>query len=218
MTTKLLIAAVAFIGTFAQAQTVTFTDTHDDSTATNGTCQDYCSATSAPDPANPNRLVVGFGFGNQGSCTVGGFSANCWSDQAFHVGAGIPFLANTRSDRICTTITAVEGEQISRIVVGQFGGGTRGARGGSFSGSTTVHIDNTLFFLGNAFSVSTAQDLPPGYTRAEVCVATTISATNVNFVNGRRVIIGSAEARISSLTIAAETEPLPEPIPTEPAR
>jgi len=204
MSLKLLIGLIAFTPMFAQAQTVTFSDTHDVSAATNGTCQDYCSATSVPDPANPNRLIVGFGFGNQGSCTVGGVSALCWADQRFHVGVGVPFVARVRSDTLCTTVTAIEGEQISRILVGQSGGGIRGARGaGDFTGSTTAYVDGMPFFIGSAFAVNAARDLPPGQTQVEVCVATTLSATNVR----GRLVFGTAEAAVVALSITAETQP-----------
>lgn len=204
MSTRLSIAVIAFMPMFAQVPAVTFSDTHDVSAATNGTCQDYCSATSAPDPANPNRLVVGFGFGNQGSCIIGGVSYNCWADQAFHVGIDVPFVAPLRSDTLCTTVTAAEGQQISRILVSQWGGGTRSQRGGSFSGSTTASVDGTPFFTGSAFAVNAAHDLPPGQTQVEVCVATTLSATNVR----GRLIFGTAQAAVVALSISAETQPI----------
>jgi hypothetical protein len=214
----------------AQAQ-VTYSNINDASfSLVSGTslCQDYCSAKSAPDEANPNRLVIGFGEGNQGSCIVGGNSYPCWSDQAFHVGTQA-FVARQRVDRICATATAAPGQYISRVAVNQRGGWQTGARGGHVSGLATVSIDNVSVFAGGAFNVNVEQiasqadvDARIFHAKLDICLFTSLSATNENFVYGRRTIIGSADARIFEAEFLVDTLPIPplpvpEAVPTEPA-
>jgi hypothetical protein len=200
-----------------QAQ-VSYSNTNDASfSLVNGEslCQDYCSATSAPDPSNPNRLLIGFGVGNLGSCIVGDRSYPCWSDQAFHVGTQA-FVARQRVDRICSTASSAEGQYISNVVVTQRGSSAIGLRGGHVSGLTTVSIDNVQVYAGGAFNVNVARaalqedvDARRFHTRLEICIFTSLSATNENFVYGRRTLIGSADARIVEADFLVETLPVP---------
>jgi hypothetical protein len=226
--TRLCPLALALAASAAQAQ-VTYSNINDASfSLVNGTslCQDYCSAASAPDAANPNRFVIGFGAGNQGSCIVGSNSYPCWSDQAFHVGTQA-FVARQRVDRICATAVAAPGQYISRVAVIQRGGWVTGARGGHVSGLATVSIDNVPVFAGGAFNVNVEQsasqedvDARIFHAKLDICIFTSLSATNENFVYGRRTIIGSADARISEAEFLVDTLPIPplpvaEAIPTE---
>jgi hypothetical protein len=221
--------ALALAASAAQAQ-VTYSNVNDASfslVSGESLCQDYCSARSAPDEANPNRFVIGFGAGNQGSCIVGNNSYPCWSDQAFHVGTQA-FVARQRVDRICATATAAPEQYISRVAVIQRGGWVTGARGGHVSGLATVSIDNVQVFAGGAFNVNVEQSASQAdvdarifHTKLDICIFTSLSATNENFVFGRRTIIGSADARISEAEFLVDTLPIPplpvpEAIPTEP--
>jgi len=209
--------ALALAASAAQAQ-VTYSNINDASAsvvAGTSLCQDYCSAASAPDAANPNRLLIAFGAGNQGSCIVGNNSYPCWSDQAFHVGTQ-PFVARQRVDRICATATAAPGQYISRVAVNQRGGWSVGARGGHVSGLATVSIDNVPVFAGSAFNVAVEQnasqeavDARVFHTKLDICIFTSLSATNENFVYGRRTIIGSADARIFEAEFLVDTLPIP---------
>jgi hypothetical protein len=218
--TRLCPLALALAASAAQAQ-VTYSNINDASfSLVSGTslCQDYCSSTSAPDTANPNRFVVGFGAGNQGSCIVGNNSYPCWSDQAFHVGTSA-FLARQRVDRICATATAAKEQYISRVAVTQRGGWSVGIRGGHVSGLATVSIDNVAVFSGSAFNVNVVQEASQAdvdarvfHTKLDICIFSSLSATNENFVYGRRTIIGSADARIFEADFLVDTLPIP-PLP-----
>jgi hypothetical protein len=212
--------AFAFAASVAQAQ-VTYSNTNDASFSLVGgvaLCQDYCAATSAPDPANPNRLRIGFGFGQRGSCIVGSSSFPCWSDQAFRVSTQ-PFAARLRVDRICTTASAAPGQYISNVVVSQHGSFATGARGGHVTGLSTVSIDNVQVYAGGAFNVGVVQSASQAdldarifHTKLHICIFTSLSATNENIVYGRRTIIGSADARIYETEFLVETLPIP-PLP-----
>jgi hypothetical protein len=212
--------ALALAASAAQAQ-VTYSNTNDASfSLVNGEslCQDYCSATSLPDPVNPNRLLIGFGLGNQGSCMIGDRSYPCWSDQAFHVGTQ-SFVARQRVDRICSTATAADGQYISNVLVTQRGSSAVGARGGSVSGLAAVSIDNVQVYAGGAFNVYVERaalqedvDARRFHTKLDICIFTSLSATNENIVFGRRTIIGSADARIFETNFLVETLPIP-PLP-----
>lgn len=111
----LLSAVLATTGT-ASAQTATFSG-FDDNT---GSARCYDPATTAPDPTNPNRLVIGM--------------APCV--------ASSPTGAKTAMDTLNFQVAAPDGYYVSRITFTQ-SGSTSGSRGGSgFRGATWV-VDKT---------------------------------------------------------------------------
>jgi hypothetical protein len=71
-------------------------------------------------------------------------------------------------------------------------------------------------YAGGAFNVNVARaalqedvDARRFHTRLEICIFTSLSATNENFVYGRRTLIGSADARIVEADFLVETLPVP---------
>lgn len=187
-----LLAMVGFsfgVASSAQAQTATFSNINDADLGSS-----FDSSTTAPDPANPNRLVIGFhsGFNSQWINTQ--FKA---STAAFH--------RSGATDTMCMRISAEDGYYISGITYSQFGFGSI-LRTGSARGSISFVVNDLaagVAGFGTNPTLARTFDLTgQGETVVRFCVTPALTAFAT-------VTLGSASITLSSAQVVADLLPLP---------
>ena len=102
--TVTLMAAMLLAAVSAHAQTVTFTGIND-------AVPDrfFDAASSAPDAADPNTLVIGFNTG---------FDGTIWKDRDFKA-SHLPFSYQSATDTISFVIHAPEGYYVATVTYGE---------------------------------------------------------------------------------------------------
>jgi hypothetical protein len=148
----------------------------------------FSAARTAPDPSNPNTLVLG----------LDNFRAG---------GSGISRALSVAHDTISFRVTAPDGYAIRSLTYTQSGQGTV-SRLGSVSTSTSWVVDGDAVNVGRrlttgAYTFSRTVDLA-GQGRTSVPVSVTTSLTAVTTGT-----IGSSACAITSARVAVRLEPLP---------
>jgi hypothetical protein len=125
---------------------VTFSRIHDAEPA-----KFFDAATSAPDPTNANRLIIGFNSG---------FDPTTWLANDFRASA-LPFSRRAAMDTINFTIDAPSGFYISKITYSQEGIGSVARGSMSFGGATwsVSGVPATLGAFTNNPTLSATADL-----------------------------------------------------------
>jgi hypothetical protein len=192
LATLTAIAGVALLGhaRVAQAQTATFSNLAD---AAPGSSWD--PATTAVDPANPNRLVFGF---------HSGISPTTWTSLDFRASTA-SFSRRSASDTMCMLVTAEEGYYVSALTYAQGGGGSISRVAGA-SGLTTLVINNTPA-PGQGFSTN------PAFTRRVDLADQNLTSVPFCVTTGLFVwaaaTSGSATVSVGASSVVAELLPLP---------
>jgi hypothetical protein len=190
-----VVAAVAVFASVvfpsAQAQTVTFSNIND---AARGRYFD--SATSAPDPANPNRLVIGFNTG---------IDPRTWVYNTFTASTA-SFYRGSAMDTISFFVTAPEGYAIAKITYTQGGTGSI-ARSGKASGGTQLVVqdftaDLGIFGTNPTLAYTLTLDDHQPRTGIPVSVTTSLFAWAPPG-------LGSATVSVTSAAVEVELERLP---------
>lgn len=179
------ICALAMAGR-ADAQSVTFSAIDD---AAAGVC--YDPATSAPDPTDPNRLLIG---------VHSGVSSTSWTNTAC-VASTAAFHARQMSDTIAVRIEAPAGFYISRVTFAQVGSAQSSRVGQVFAGAQWVVDGDAMPAALTGASVDLTSQL-------KTVVAVSFSVFLGAKINGTS---GSASASVGSPQLVAELMPLPAP-------
>jgi hypothetical protein len=169
---------------------VTFSNINDSSPG-----YSWDAATTAPDPANPNRLVFGF---------HSGVSPTTWQNTGFSVSTS-GFSRLSASDTMCVLISAPEGYFISTITLSQLGTGSQ-SRLGNARGATNIALNDRA--VGGHLFITT-----PGFTRtfdlaAEQNTVVPLCVSTALFVTAPPSA-GSGSLAITATQVLAEVEPLP---------
>jgi hypothetical protein len=170
-------------------ETVIFSDIND---AVPGKYFD--AATTAPDPLNPNRLIIGFNTG---------FDAATWTNNTFTASTAA-FHRTVAMDTISFLIEAPAGFYIARISYIQSGKGTR-ARTGMAAGSVNWVVDYVADNIGRFGENSTLSHTIDftGQNKTIVPVAITISV--FAFATPQ---LGAASIQVTSAEVLVELLPL----------
>jgi len=145
----------------AQAQTVTFSDINDAVPS-----RFFDAATSAPDPANPNRLIIGFNTG---------IDLKLWKVNGFAASTAA-FYYPTAMDTISFRVEAPAGYYIAKLTYSQRGNGSVARSGKAGGGAHWVVDDNAvdLGLFGTSPTLSGTVDFT-GQNRTSVSVSITNS-------------------------------------------
>jgi hypothetical protein len=174
----------------AQAQTVTFSNIND---AVPGKYFD--STTTAADPTNGNRLIIGFNSG---------FDSTTWVYRTFRASTAA-FYRTSAMDTITFLIEAPDGYYVSKITYTQNGTGSV-ARTGKASGGSQWVVDDTARHLG-LFGVNPTltgvADLTDEYK-----TVVPVSITTGLFVFSTPQL-GSATLTLTKASVLVELLPLP---------
>ena len=178
------------IGSPALAQTVTFSDIND---AVAG--RFYDAATTAPDPLNPNKLIIGFNSG---------IDPKTWINKAFTASTAA-FNSKSAMDTISFRIHAPDGYYISKITYSQRGTGSI-SRTGSAAGGTHWVIDDAAEGIGG-FGTN------PTFSRAIDLTGQHKTFIPVSITNAMIVFstpqLGSASLSVTGADVLVELLPLP---------
>jgi hypothetical protein len=184
-----VIAAFFGSATVSHAQSVTFSDINDAVPS-----RFYDAATSAPDLADPNKLVIGFNSGLD--------PAN-WKSNEFKASTAA-FSHTSAMDTISFRIHAPEGFYISKITYGQRGTGSV-VRTGKAAGGATWVVDEVAGNLG-LFTTN------PTLTETADLTGQNKTFVSVSITNGLFVFatpsLGSATVAITYAEVAVELLPL----------
>jgi hypothetical protein len=184
-----LAPAVSSATSSLQTQTALFADIDD------AVPNMYFNAeTTAPDPANPERLVIGFNSG---------INSQTWVNQAF-VASTEAFYRRTAMDTLSFTIQAPAGQYISRVTYRQSGTGSV-ARTGSTAGGTHWVVDGEAASLGtfatNPTLTGTIDLTGQNKTSVPVSITTALFAWSPP-------LVGSATVKLSAAEVQVELQPL----------
>lgn len=184
------VVAVVWSAAPVHAQIVTFSDLND---AVPGRLFD--AQASAPDPFNPNKLIIRFNTGRD---------PRTWTSNAFTASTAA-FFHRTAMDTISFLVEAPTGYYVSRITYTQTGTGSI-SRVGYASGAAQWVVDNAAQALGtygaNPTLTRTA-DLTGDY---RTLVSVSITSSLVTFA---LPVAGSATMSLTSADVQVELEPLP---------
>jgi hypothetical protein len=174
----------------AQGQTVTFSDITD---AVPG--RFFNAATSAPDPNNPNRLLIGFNTGlDFRTFKFVDFRA---SSASFSYGSAM--------DTISFRVTAPDGYYIAKITYSQRGAGAV-LRTGRTAGMTNWVVGDISADIGTFSTNPTLSDTIDltglNLTRVPVSIANSLFAFSTP-------LLGSATVGVTSADVVVELLPLP---------
>jgi hypothetical protein len=173
----------------AQAQVVTFSNIND---AVGGRFFD--AATSAPDPLNPNRLIIGFDSGTDPAT---------WRATDFRASTAA-FSYTTAMDTISLRIEAPSGFYISKITYSQSGSGSA-YRTGKASGAANWVVADYAANLGT-FSTNPTTSQTVDLTGLNLTVVP-VSITNALFAYATPTS-GSATVSITGAEVVVEVTPL----------
>jgi hypothetical protein len=171
-----------------QAQTATFSEIDD---AVPGKYFD--AATTAPDPLNPNRLIVGFNAGRD---------PQTWTSREFTASTEA-FFRPSAMDTLSFVIDAPDGQYISRVSYKQVGTGSI-ARTGKASGGSQWVVDGEAADLGlfgtNPTLSSTVDLTGQNKTRVPVSITTGLFVFSTPQ-------LGSATLKVTGAEIIVELRP-----------
>lgn len=166
---------------------VTFSGIHDAEPA-----KFFDAATTAPDPANANRLIIGFNAG---------FDPTTWLANDFRASA-LPFSRRSAMDTISFTIEAPSGFFISKIIYSQQGIGSD-ARGSVSAGGATWVVAGVPATLG----VFTSDPTLSGTADISALNLTSVpvSITDSLFASTGGVAVTSADVHVELLPVISVT-------------
>jgi hypothetical protein len=185
----------------AQAQSVTFSDITD---AVPG--RFFNAAASAPDPNNPNTLVIGFNSG---------LDPSNWKLNDFRASTA-PFSHLTASDTLSARIHAPEGYYISKVTYSQRGTGFV-LRTGRAAGASNWVVDDMADDLGtyatNPSLTRTVDLTGMNKTFVPVSITTGLFAFSTPTLGAAQVAVTSAHITVEVLPIEQPSEPaIEEPL------
>src|SRR5687767_4178806 len=177
----------------AYAQSVTFSDITD---AVPG--RFFNAAASAPDPNNPNTLVIGFNSG---------LDPSNWKLNDFRASTA-PFSHLTASDTLSARIHAPEGYYIAKVTYSQRGTGLV-LRTGRAAGASNWVVDDMADDLGTYAT-------NPSLTRTVDLTGMNKTFVPVSITTGLFAFstpaLGAAQVAVTSAQIAVELLPIEQPI------
>jgi hypothetical protein len=143
----------------------------------------FDAATSAPDPSNPNKLIIGFNSG---------FDPTTFVANDFRA-SSLPFSNRAAMDTISFTVKAPTGYYISKITYTQRGTGFTGRTSSSMGGATWV-------VAGHAASLGVFTSDPGLSGTADVAAmkltSVPVSITVSLFASTGSVAVTSADVRV----------------------
>jgi hypothetical protein len=186
-----VVGVLALFGSGAvQAQTVTFSNLADSAPGSS-----WDPATTAVDPADPNRLVFGF---------HSGISPTTWTSLDFRASTA-SFSRRGATDTMCMLVTAEEGYYVSALTYRQSSGGSVVRLAGA-SGVTTLVVNHAPAGgqgIGTNPSFTRRIDLAgQDLTSVPFCVTTSLFVWSAP-------TSGSASLSVTATDVVAELLPRP---------
>lgn len=186
----------------AQAQTVTFSGINDAVAS-----RFFDAATSAPDPIEPNKLLIGFNTG---------IDPTTWKANDFRASTAA-FSHPSAMDTISFRVDAPAGYYISKITYTQRGTGSAVRTGKAAGGANWVVAEfaASLGLFGTNPTLSGTADLSGmNLTSVPVSITTALFAFATPSLGSASVAVTSAEVLVELLSLKPATQPIDTPVPS----
>jgi hypothetical protein len=154
----------------------------------------FDAATTAPDPLNPNRLIIGF---------HAGFDADTWTNNTFTASTAA-FHREAAMDTLSFVIEAPAGFAIARITYTQHGIGAL-SRAGVATGGANWVVDGTAADLGLFHANPTVSGTVDLSSQNKIIVPVSITMGVFTFATPR---LGAATIAVTNAEVLVELEPL----------